>query len=1100
MTSKPHIWTTEDEEVLRQLYTGGQDLARIATRFDTTKDAIKQKAHRLGLKRPRSTESRRAKGDLASRLRVLLGEEIRPPTGRRLFSDEELLRFAGKGAEPLRGEDLWSRVHPDLIDPRTLSGDALRLLRGLDLFCREVVGLKLMDHQLAMAYCCLASKRAICLAGRQSGKDYTQASLALWEAVVLPNSRIVVVSGAQRQSDALMEKVLGFVARDDKLYDSVLRSSREAAHLTNGSFIKALPATGIIRGETATRVLVNEARDILNDEETYSAVEPMLLVTNGHLGIFTTPLGKTGRIWEAFSSPLYLKTRIPSRASKYATPEHLETQKLEMSAARYANEYEAEFLDVQSAYFSPESIQGCAREYDLTMQPESGLDYAVGVDWARTRDTSVMIVVGRDDEDLLRLHYIKAFLNVPMPDQVAFVRHLHNVFRFHRIVSEYAGLGIGPTDQLERDLAVGSGTLLAKSYERKKRLMELDGGEFDEESHRRYVEEQITGIDIMPFAAHLSAIQLALEGPHYETDRVRIAIRDSTELEPGVVVQPISHILPRARRQRRMDNYEESRREVVETGAVSPRGFRFETFQINPVELVIMNPPFTRFQRLARFGEDYPDELRSRFTAYSDYIDGRMPYCNYFLLLADKFLVPEGRVAAVLPATILRGDSSNGIRRFLRERYTIDKIIIRHDARNFSEDTAFQEILLVAQKGGRQRDFLDYVILDRLEGQLGAEIESVARHTGPGQAEAQYDGFIFRRMPWAAVAESNMFRPIAVHDRRLLDLLTRVTELPAFVPLSNLAAEIQSKDQAERGGPTFSRISLNAVDSEELGRDDWQVERADRTTLTVRHRGSGEEVAVPRQVVRPLFRRTPYRRQYDVSNLEEFVVVDGFDDYGRFAGLADLRDVNWTRWQEYLNSRTSNLGITDRFDMTARGSCLIAYYDDRERVWARNPAAIVGLSPERAKTACLWFNSTPGILQVIAERMPTRGGYMQLHKFIFKDLPVPDWNSMPPEGAERVMSSFEAFRETEFPSIVEQFARLTSTDALAPELRTRLDRAFPSLTDHIGSGFAPRVEMDGAILAALGLDDSEVQEITQWLYPSMLSELLVLYEIMVGRA
>ncbi len=37
-----------------------------------------------------------------------------------------------------------------------------------------------------------------------------------------------------------------------------------------------------------------------------------------------------------------------------------------------------------------------------------------------------------------------------MPDQVAFVRHLHNVFRFDRIVSEYVGLGISPTDHLER--------------------------------------------------------------------------------------------------------------------------------------------------------------------------------------------------------------------------------------------------------------------------------------------------------------------------------------------------------------------------------------------------------------------------------------------------------------------------------------------------------------------------------------------------------------------------------------------------------------------------------------------------------------------------
>ena len=181
----------------------------------------------------------------------------------------------------------------------------------------------------------------------------------------------------------------------------------------------------------------------------------MLLTTAGSLAIFTTPLGKSGRVWEAFNSPLFLRTRIPSTASRYATPEHLSRQRLEMSAARFACEYEAEFLDVQSSYFSPESIARCARDYDVAMVREEGLAYALGIDWARTRDTSAMVVVSRDDEDRVRVAYLRGFLGVPMPDQVGFVRHLHATFAFRRIVSEYAGLGIGPTDQLVKDLGSG---------------------------------------------------------------------------------------------------------------------------------------------------------------------------------------------------------------------------------------------------------------------------------------------------------------------------------------------------------------------------------------------------------------------------------------------------------------------------------------------------------------------------------------------------------------------------------------------------------------------------------------------------------------------
>ncbi len=261
MIMKARRWTPEDEEILRQLYLGRQPLERIAKRFDTTKDNIRQKAHRLGLKRPRSKEG--PKDDVATRLRVLLGQEVRPPTGRRVFSDEELLRFAGRSLERQElaawRETTWDRVKTWLVDPplrlRDAEDAAWARLHGLDTLCREALHLELMDHQLAMALCALASRRALCLAGRQSGKDYTQAALALWEAVTVPNARLVLVSAAQRQSDELASKLLGFVARHDKLYDSVLRSSREQVEFTNGSLVHALPASGLIRGLTATRVL-----------------------------------------------------------------------------------------------------------------------------------------------------------------------------------------------------------------------------------------------------------------------------------------------------------------------------------------------------------------------------------------------------------------------------------------------------------------------------------------------------------------------------------------------------------------------------------------------------------------------------------------------------------------------------------------------------------------------------------------------------------------------------------------------------------------------------------------------------------------------------
>jgi type I restriction-modification system DNA methylase subunit len=81
-----------------------------------------------------------------------------------------------------------------------------------------------------------------------------------------------------------------------------------------------------------------------------------------------------------------------------------------------------------------------------------------------------------------------------------------------------------------------------------------------------------------------------------------------------------------------------------------------------------MNPPFTKKQFI---NTDFRATLSQSFSDYKEYINNEQSYWSYFVLLADRFVKPGGRVALVLPASILRQPTFGGLRRLLLERYSI---------------------------------------------------------------------------------------------------------------------------------------------------------------------------------------------------------------------------------------------------------------------------------------------------------------------------------------------------------------------------------------------------------------------------------------------
>jgi len=232
-----------------------------------------------------------------------------------------------------------------------------------------------------------------------------------------------------------------------------------------------------------------------------------------------------------------------------------------------------------------------------------------------------------------------------------------------------ANLCIKKAEDIVVDLACGSGTLLVAAYTRKKELYTKKGEIAD---HKKLLSE-IYGIDISLFAGHLSAVHLSLQEPIYYTEDVNILIEDAFNVAPGFKALTIREIVED---------------KVIKEGRPVP----------HPVDVIIMNPPFTSVERLERRYVERTLLPAMKRNKKEKWTGGRGAGLHiYFLLHADGFLRKGGYIGAVLPESML-DYVKTGIKQYLLDNYHIE-YIISSDVEYFSEQTDFRDMLLIAKKG-----------------------------------------------------------------------------------------------------------------------------------------------------------------------------------------------------------------------------------------------------------------------------------------------------------------------------------------------------------------------------------------------------------------
>lgn len=217
-------------------------------------------------------------------------------------------------------------------------------------------------------------QQMILLCSRQSGKSTVTSLLALHQAIHTPNSLVLLLAPALRQSQELFRKLRTAQAALLPLPVPVVEESALRTEYANGSRIVCLPGKeATIRGFSGVSLLVvDEAARV--PDALYASIRPMLAVSGGHIVLLSTPFGKRGffhQEWEN-GGEAWHRAKITAYDCPRISKEWLDTERKAIGDWWFAQEYLCEFVDALDQVFSTEDIE---RALDDEIEPLFGVDY-----------------------------------------------------------------------------------------------------------------------------------------------------------------------------------------------------------------------------------------------------------------------------------------------------------------------------------------------------------------------------------------------------------------------------------------------------------------------------------------------------------------------------------------------------------------------------------------------------------------------------------------------------------------------------------------------------------------------------------------------------
>lgn len=563
-----------------------------------------------------------------------------------------------------------------------------------------------------------------------------------------------------------------------------------------------------------------------------------------------------------------------------------------------------------------------------------------------------------------------------------------------------AKLTIDSSDSLVLDPACGSGTILVAAYRRKKELFDIEGKVGN--PHKRFVEEEIYGSDIMPFAVHLSSANLSAMQAETTIERTLIIQGDSLDLvsgelyEGGVQQFGMFHEVPTA----------------TTTG-----GEKFDV-SLDKVNTILMNPPFTKVERgISKFVN------MDRFVGM---VGGSVGLWGHFIALAHAFIDNGGKLGAVIPINILRGTESKQVRAILFSEWTPLFIIKSTMNYGFSEWAEYRDVLFIAQKNkppaGHKIKFCfvkkDLTYLTQTDVEKIVDIATSKDRTRSKLLDIESVPIedVWTRMEnlmWFCGGIDFGYRDLQ------LDLINKSKKNFSSFPSNYFKEGFRPVPKGVSGFLFMTRAS-----------DESRIRYAflrfiKETSKTVfAQTPLGAEIKIEKEALLPTLRTPVGLGEMDITNKWDYIAHKPPKKINNIISATGFTKPANFAWNEYwdgvkgdLNNIGTNIVICRRINPFSPNTKLIAFYSDKMIYPSNQMNVITEKNQQRAKALCIVLNSIVFLSQFFLLKEESTGRYIDIR---FYDLYAMD---LYPRKAvlKKLEGLFDKFRGRTFKSLREQF-------------------------------------------------------------------------------